>query len=420
MSFEQAYDNLNPTVPLQHDSEFLVKELYGEFCDTVRDRLLVGKSRRSKLLLSGHIGCGKSTLLNVIECDPKVVQAFLVVRCSIKEFVEPNELDHIDLLLAIALTVVDAAHEAGIKLDTGTGKKVVEIYRELRGLLVHTKATQSTRKATASASAGVGLPKALAWLSADFRAEYKLQDEFRREVREHFRPRLTDFIKTINLLLDSVTARLAGKELLVLVDDTDKPVADTARTLFGNYAGQLGQPNASVVYVVDTSVSCFEEFPAISNRLGGEEFFPAVIVQPEGNNPRTPREQVLCDLLRRRVPASVIPEEHLLRLARLSGGVVRELLRLAQHSVFFGRGKVTPDDITRAETKVFNSFNFDASDVKVLKAVLKDKTWLPTDETEKKSFFRLLYWTALFQYRNGDRKWHRPNPIFIPWLQKLS
>jgi hypothetical protein len=129
---------------------------------------------------------------------------------------------------------------------------------------------------------------------------------------------------------------------------------------------------------------------------------------------------VLCDLLRRRVPASVIPDEYLLRLARLSGGVVRELLRLAQHAVFFGRGHVTSDDITRAEIKVFNSFNFDASDVKVLKAVLNDKTWLPTDEIEKKSFFRLLYWTALFQYRNGDRKWHRPNPIFIPWLQKLS
>ena len=420
MTLQEAYDALTPNVTLEHNDPRLVRTLFGDFFDSVRDRLILGKSLRSKLLLSGHIGCGKSTLLNVLECDERIGGSFLVVRCSIKDFVEPNELDHIDLLLALALTAVDAAHAAGIKLDTAAGKKVKEFYGELRGLIRREQQTDRSRKASLTAEAGVSVPKAISWLSGGFRAEYQLQDEYRNSVRTYYKPRLTDFVNTINFLLDSITARLNGRELLILVDDSDKPMAETSRKLFYEYGSQLAQPKASIVYVVDTSVSCFRDFAAIANKLGGEEFFPGVIVQPNGHTPATDREKVLCEVLSERVPDAVIPETCRLELARLSGGVVRELLRLAQHAVFFGKGTVGRDSIARAAMKVFNSFNFTAKDVAVLRAVLKDRDWHPATDEEEATFFSLLRQPAVFQYRNGDRKWHSPYPVFIPWLQKLG
>ncbi|HTW91961.1 MAG TPA: hypothetical protein VMH22_09655 [bacterium] len=419
-ALQKAYDALNPNQPLEHNDPRLVRALFGDFFDSVRDRLLLGKSHRAKLLLSGHIGCGKSTLLNVVECDEEIRRAFMVVRCSIKDFVEPNELDHIDLLLALALTAVDTAFQGGVKLDTAAAKKVRELYSELRGLVLRERQTDTSRKASLSAEAGVGIPKAIGWLSADFRSEYQIQGEYRDSVRKYFKPRLSDFINTINSLLDSITARLGCKELLILVDDSDKPMAETSRKLFYEYGSQLAQPKASIVYVVDTSVSCFRDFAAISNKLGGEEFFPGVIVQPVGDTPGTPKEQVLCQVLSERVSDAVIPEDCRLMLARLSGGVVRELLRLAQHAVFFGKGTVSRDSIERAAMKVFNSFNFSAADVAVLRAVLNDRDWHPATDDEEATFFSLLRQPAVFQYRNGDRKWHRPYPVFIPWLQKLG
>lgn len=114
----------------------------------------------------------------------------------------------------------------------------------------------------------------------------------------------------------------------------------------------------------------------------------------------------------------------------MSGGVVRELIRIMNEAIFNAQGKVHKDHVDHAVIDIRNSYNLFAHHVRILKEVRKNPDWFQTsaelsaltEETTKNesTFLELLHMPALFQYRNGEDKWYKPYPIFIPWLDKLN
>jgi hypothetical protein len=270
-TWQEAYKALDPMIPLMPGDPWLCRDLFGDFLDTLREKLLLNCQSNRKLLLSGHVGCGKSTLLNVLAAEQDITQKFLVVRLSIKEFVDPNVIDHIDVLLALVLSTVEAARAAKVKFDTKMTKRIRTLALELAGIVERVKTKGTARKAKLEAEVGAGLPKMLSWLRAGFTANYQLQSELRNEVREFYRPRIGDLLDSIDTLFSSIKAGLKGRELLVLVDDTDKPRPPSkARELFYDYGEHLARPKTNIVYTVDTSVSCYREFAAIRAKFGDE------------------------------------------------------------------------------------------------------------------------------------------------------
>jgi hypothetical protein len=142
-------------------------------------------------------------------------------------------------------------------------------------------------------------------------------------------------------------------------------------------------------------------------------------VADPGGNDDNGKLATLCGLLHRRVTSRLLDDNQATELARLSGGVARELVRLAREAFFSARGRVTADDVKAAAVDVRNSSNLKAPDVSVLKKVLANPHWLPANTEEDETFFSLLALPALFQYRNGVDKWYRPYPVFVPWLRLL-
>jgi GTPase SAR1 family protein len=427
MTWQEAYKKLDPMEMLQGGDPRLYKDLFlaDGFFRSVRDKLLLNKGGSFKLLLSGHTGCGKSTLLNYLaDEDPVIKDNFFVVRLDIRDFVDPNEIDHIDLLLFIVLETVKAAHERGVKVDDGAAKRVVELANRLQGLVTEESMVENGRQAELSAEVGTGIPSVVSWLKASFSAKYRLETETRRKVRTFYRTRISELLGTIDQVLLLIRHNLGGKDLLLLVDGTDRPPVDKALELFYVNGQNLASPKCGIVYVLDTSLSCSTKYPAIRGRFSDEEFFPAVRVADPDGSEKPDKVEVLEKLMRLRVGEDIIPNALLHELCKLSGGVVRELVRLAREAVFQAQGRVDRTHVDLATIKIRNTYSLLGPHVRVLQAVLKDPMWChrSTDDvlSLESVILDLLHLPAMFQYRNGQDKWHRPYPIFIPWLQRLA
>ena len=430
MDWTEAYHKFDPMEPLEASDLRLYPELFGGFLDTVAARILLNRDKNQKLLLSGHVGCGKSTFLNLLTERDDMKKNFFTVKYSIKDVLDPNDTNHIDLLLSFTIQTFIAAQESNkVKIDKELLKKLDELAKEIQGLIIREEETSRKKKREIGfeTKAGVNLPALILWFKSAFFARYKIENETRESIRKYYKPRMTDLLNTITELLNRVQASL-NKPLLILIDDTDKiyPIERALEIFFDN--GQyLAKPPSNIVFMVDTAISCSSKFPVIKANIGDEEFFPAIKVIEQNNSfsPTTnANRKMLRELVLRRISEELIEEQALKRATEMSGGVVRELIRILQEAIFNARGRVREDHVDYAVIKIRNGYNLFAEHVKILKAVLQDPNWFQTamEDTIKLEsiLLELLHMPALFQYRDGEDKWYRPYPIFIPLLEKLG
>lgn len=428
MDWQEAYHNFDPMEPLKPGDPRLHQGLFGDFLNTVINRLLLNRNKNQKLLLSGHLGCGKSTFLNLLQEHQEIKDNFFTVKYSIKDILDPNDADHIDLLLSLTLQSAIAAQEGGISIDEVLSRKLEEHARELQGLIQREteKVKKKGREMGIGVKAGLNLTSLILWFKTDFFDRYKYETETRNSIRSHYKPRITDFINTIRDILDRIQASLENKSLLILIDDTDKIPTEQALKIFFDNGQYLATPPANIVFMVDTSVSCSSKYSAIRAKIGGEEFFPAIKVLERDASSSSITEsnrKILRELVLRRMRKELIEDNALQEAIKMSGGVVRELILILNEAIFNARGKVQKDHVNHSVIRIRNSYNLFGHHVRILKEVLKDPNWFHTNtvtEETTSTFLELLHMPALFQYRDGEDKWYRPYPIFIPWLEKLS
>lgn len=428
VSWQEVYHQFDPTEPLRADDPRLHPELYGSFLETVATRLIVNKDKNLKLLLSGHIGCGKSTFLNLLKERPDIQEHFLPVKYSIRDVLDPNDTHHVDILLSLTLQTIVALHEAGIKADRKLTDKLQEINRELTGVIqkerVETRGQK--RRSGVELKAGAGLNAFVSWVKGTLFARFQIENDTRDTVRTHFKPKMTDFLRTINDILTRVQASLGKRHLLILIDDTDKIPPDRGLEVFFENGQHLSTPEASIVFMIDTSLSCSSKYAAIVAKIGGEEFFPAVKTRErDGTESQTTRANIemLKRLVRKRGGTDFLEDGALSKAVEMSGGVVRELVRILQEVIFHARGNARQDHVDYAIVKIRNGYNLYSEHVRVLRLLAGNPNWFQTAQEDtarlESTLLDLLYMPALFQYRDGEDKWYRPYPIFIPWLQKL-
>jgi hypothetical protein len=429
MDWEKVYHDFNPMEPLGPTDPRLYPALFGDFLDTVATRICLNRDKNHKLLLSGHVGSGKSTFLNLLQERNDIKNNFFSVKYSIKDVLDPNDTDHIDLLLSLTLQAVIAAQESRVKIDKKLTEKLKQLAGELQGVVAREEETsrKKTRKTGAEAKAGIGLTNLMLWFKTEFFARLQIENETRESVRRYYKPRMTDFLNTINDLLRLLQVSL-NKSLLVLIDDTDKiEPPERALEVFSDNGQFLARPQANIVFVVDNAISCSSKLPIIRSNVGDPEFFPAIkVTERDGSSsPATnANSQMLRELVLKRMDKELIEKQALEKAVEMSGGVVRELVRLLRRAIFKARGKVREDHIDESVISLRNDYNLFPEHVRILKAVLTNPDWFQTASEDiakvESTLLDLLHWPALFQYRNGEDKWYRPYPIFIPWLEKIK
>jgi hypothetical protein len=378
MTWQEAYHNLDPQKPLEFNDPLLMRGLFEPYIDNVIEELRLNRDKSVKLLFSGHVGCGKSTFFNLLGEELK--NDFFVVKLRLDEFGDRNDIDHIDILLGIALKCTERAQAEGYKLDRQAAGQLQEMAKALAGLLEEQKVVTHDEMQEIEGGAGVGVPRILSWLNLHFNANFQLQHNVRKVVREQYRPRISEFLRSINTILDSIRISAGNKALLVLVDDTDKPrPPERARKLFADAAEHLANPHANIVYSIDASVSCHVDYKTVANRFGGyQKFMPALRVVNPDLTRDSARIELMRKLLRCRIPEGALADDAALsEIAYLGGGHVRETIRLCRVAVFKAEGSVKPSHITAAAIDLLNEFNFRGQERQVLKVCIKDSSWQP-------------------------------------------
>ncbi len=288
-------------------------------------------------LFTGHIGCGKSTELLRLKADLED-EEFHVVYFESSTDLEMGDVDIGDILLAIARRVSDSLnHLSQVGIDEF--KNLKNILRDIAKLL------QTEIELSAEASIPLGIGK--------ITAKTKNSPELRNKLREYLEPRTTKIIEAINQdLLQSAKERLKQyrkKGLVVIVDNLDrvenrnKPWGRPQQEyLFIDRGEQLRQLKCHVIYTMPLGLLFSNDLNRLTSRFGVDpKVLPMVPVKLRDGSECSEGMALLRQMVLARAFPNLKPQQRLTLvkeifdseqsldyLCRISGGHVRELLRL--------------------------------------------------------------------------------------------
>lgn len=298
-------------------------------------------------LFTGHIGCGKSTELRRLQVELEK-EGFHVVYFESTDYLEMSDVDITDILLAIARQVTSSLKDVDIDLQPPFFIKLFKsIAQVIKSLEIKVSFLEGLIEITRQA---------------------KDSPDVRTQLRRKLAPQTEGILKALNKeVLGKATEILieekGKKGLVVIVDNLDR-IDNRVREglkrtqpeyLFVDRGDRLAQLNCHVVYTIPLVLRYSSELNTIINRFGRPQYLPMVRVQwkdgsdnPKGMFllqqmvmarafPQIPQEKRLIPELVSQVfnetetsstTKTFSNNEILCKMCRLSGGHVRNLLRI--------------------------------------------------------------------------------------------
>ncbi|MBD2329062.1 AAA family ATPase [Alkalinema sp. FACHB-956] len=372
-----------------------------------------------KVIFTGHRGCGKSTLLKRLGIEMQ--GQHFVVFFSISDLVEPSAVSPINILYSIGLRLLSAATTANVPVPE-------DIKEELLGWL--TKTQKQKTETVVKSEMGFGLDKLLQL------ATLKLQQEkaFRDEVETVFAKRVSDLVQRLDRLAAGIQTTIK-KPVLVIIDDLDKLELGMAEALYSKNVKSLFSPKFRIVYTVP--IAAIQE-PKVMGALNSEgvvrpylfpiaKFFPKDQTRNPQAKPLEKPFQAFLQILQKRIPEALIEPETACKMVLMSGGVMRELVRIAREccTEAMFQLEIDPD---RTEVKI---------DDAVLQVALRNLrldfarqitpdlygVLVRVYQTQKQEdaadggFVKLLHGLMVLEYEN-DRLWYDVHPIVVDLLRQ--
>ena len=264
----------------------------------------------------------------------------------------------------------------------------------------------------------------------------------RSRMRQYLEPRTKNIIDAINgdlLEVAIATLRAQGKKgLVVIVDNLDRidPVERAnGRTqseyLFVDRGEQLRRLSCHVVYTVPLALIFSNDLPRLSNRFGvAPKVLPMVPIQTRSGDPAPTGLALLEQMVmarafpqlnynerRDRIPALFEDPTTLIRLCNMSGGHMRNLMRLLY-------GCLQKSDPPFSPTTLAAVIR-DERDA--LMTLIDEKEWQQLfqavsnpDVLGDEAYNLLLRSLFLYEYRDDDGRWFALNPVLKETRRYLS
>ncbi len=433
---KSAYRACNPNVPLPVEDERYIdlSLVRGENQNVVKK---IAKAISYKIpdedavidhyyrqLVTGHRGCGKSTELLRLQAQLQQDRLF-VVYFDVEAMLNLGDINYIDILLLIAYQVVEKLNAAEMSLDQ---RLVDAIYQWLADTThVSIADRELNGKIETEAELKTGIPflvKMLARLSAGVRTNELERKEIRRTLRKEW----YIFVERLNLLLEQARLKVkqhGHRDLVVIVDGLEKmfyePMRDNAGNptgesthslLFLKHAEQLTVPKCHLIYTIPISLLYQNNVISIFGADGVSTIPMVNIKQEEGI-------RCLIALIEKRVVVDALFEQRSLveKLIKMSGGAVRDLMRLMQ-TVCLGTetdliNEETVDQAIRELAREYGRL-VQEKDIEALQSVV-DGQWVTGDE----KYARLLHNRVIHEYQNGEL-WADLHPAIreVEWVMK--
>ncbi|MDJ0903970.1 MAG: hypothetical protein QNJ55_34805 [Xenococcus sp. MO_188.B8] len=388
-------------------------------------------------LFTGHIGCGKSTELLRLKAELEQ-EDFHVVYFESSEDLEMTDVDIGDVLLAIACRVSQSLDK--IKIGEPRGLKKL-----LRGAAQLLKTEFEVSEVEIGLPEVEGLPEvrfaannqgelSLAFGIGKIVTKAKSDPKLRERLNQYLAPRKIELLGAINQeLLEPAIAKLkekGKKGLVVIVDNLDridnrpKPWGRSQQEyLFVDQGEYLTRLNCHLVYTMPLALKFSNDYGMLTQRfLEDPKVLPMVPVQLRDGSKH---EQGMA-LLRQMVLARAFPDfdeqerlskvqnvfdspETLDRLCSVSGGHVRDLLRLLNEWIM---EEVTLPLSRQILEKVICNRRYEMS------IPISDTEWELLREVRQRKkvsddegYQKLIRSRFVFEYRDGGEPWFDINPI---------
>ena len=375
--------------------------------------------RPGKFLLAGHRGSGKTTELRQLQ--QRFVADFTVIWVDADTALERYNIGYAEVIVLIGLKIFETVVQVGWPLPDRLQQDLIDSLKTV------TYGDQTT------AGGILQLPK----LFQDAGAVLKVG--FQKDMTKtlNIRPVLTEIIERVNAIIQVVEA-LQSKKLLVIVDGLDRRDQDTAKEMFSSVL--LTELACHIIYTIPIALryspafrESLESFQKCLDLTNPPVFKCDDNARPTQTADRVGRH-VLTSVVTKRLATleeaykEVFQSDALNFLCEKSGGVIRDLIRLARTAceVAVERGKTAIDlaiakDAVREERKIYTIRDYHFPELEFVHRTgqLTSKTHKSPKQGDVVVCDELLQYKLVLGYRDPDRgRWFDINPILIEDLER--
>jgi hypothetical protein len=386
------------------------------------------EDRFAKFAFTGHRGCGKSTEL--LRLEHEVSDRFTPLHLYADEALL-GDYDYTDLFLWLVDELVRKFEADRTPLDPRLADQVALWFAE-----VSLKQTDQVKSEIALETEAKAAGKAsLFWLSLGLLARLKSMvvgsTERRKEIRRELQNKSSELISHVNLLLDHAHEVLAGHgkpaNLLIVVDNLDRLDPKVSFPLFFRNGDLLKQLKAHVIYTVPVASDLA---PMNIGRIFEDKFTLSMVkVRNDRGKLNKPGIDALEEAVSHRVEIDAVFEarKEVRKLAEMSGGNVRDLMRLIQGAQLVAladdKERIDAAAVKRAVLRMRLDYERVLIPGRVYYAFLArvhlttsaqydgDNEADPEKVQKYRDFFNhLLFNGSILEY-NGDRMWYDVHPV---------
>ncbi|MCK4428424.1 MAG: hypothetical protein KAW16_08075 [candidate division Zixibacteria bacterium] len=406
-SLEEAISNFDPTKKLEHDWEFYVERAYNPL-RLIKTYILNNKGPQ-KLLFSGHMGSGKSTELNKLMDEPEIRSNFFIVNYSVRDQLDPLNLNYIDVLISIGAKIFEKAVDENVKLD----KQILKYLDNWKNKII-----ERTKSDVVTKAGGLSLNLKLYFLG--LLGKIQREHETRETIRQTIEPQLSELIDIINSIIDGINVKIK-KEIIVCIDDLDKLGFKEARELFYSRGIPLTQPRCKIIFTIPLDLKCSDEFKKLLQFFNESWVLPNIkIADKKTGKPDRSGYDKMTEYVDKRINLGFISQDALNTAIRYSGGVFREMARVMQNACTFavsdGDEELSAGHIEQAARKIRDEYRLFLTEDQYIRL----KECHKTKELRNSDKFKdLLGNLSLLEYRNKEN-WCDVHPIVLPLIQETK
>ncbi|HOT92161.1 MAG TPA: AAA family ATPase [Anaerolineae bacterium] len=405
-TLEEAWSRFDPAQPLPVGSPFYV-EREDNPLGRLQRALLLARGNPPKYFFTGHRGSGKSTELNRLVADAAIQKRYWPVKFSVRDECDFNDLTHIEVLLAMGAQIFKQYHEAG-------GQMKDDLLRELETWKGRTLTRLTEKGATFESGSGVDIGKF--FLSALLKV--KTEHVTRELMRQEIAPRVSELIGLINLMSAEILAQ-SKRQVLVVIEDMDKPPLEVSRKLFEGALTTLLQPVCAIVYTVPVAIYFDPAFVQIRDT---SYFLPNIKLHEKRQRMQLHKSGIraMRAFVLARMADTLIAGDALDEAVRNSGGVFREIAHILQRAIDNALARkaaqIELQDVAWATAQIRSGFRrlLTQEDYRWLLEVRRNN-----DVLHPEHLGPLFHVLAILEYANGET-WCDVHPALDPLLDEIA
>ncbi|MFN0034683.1 MAG: hypothetical protein ACKVUS_06430 [Saprospiraceae bacterium] len=286
-----------------------------------------------------------------------------MLNYSVQEELDPVHLNYIELFIVTMERLFRAASENKLTIS--------EEYLKSVQTWVSSREIQEIRETyIGNEKDNDHSAEALGKFFERFRLSAKTSASLKDVLRTNVEPRLSALINHCNDLINEIRIQLkpAQRDLLIIVEDLDKIPLERAKDLFLNYANQLTQLKAKVIFTFPIALYHSQHFKEVQSYFSDIYELPMINVTNSNGTENPEGIAAMRDIVARRmdIPGLFENPDTLHKMILYSGGVLRDLFLLlreaADRAMYQDRKKINEQDWLRSLQKMKKEYANNISD----------------------------------------------------------